>query len=505
MCVRHDRRRTGLARHTIAVLALAAAPLMATPGSPVHGQASTEGLAYVSEVQLSPRLREIKLKTPALATRTGGVIPPNPTGETRVRVLLPSGYDPKGGQRYPVLYLFHGGGGNQTEWTTPAGKGKAEELTEGLPLIVVMPEGGIAGGYADWYNAGAFGPPQWKTYHLDQLIPWIDTHFRTIANRGGRASAGLSMGGGGLRYAAQRPDLFGATAAFSGDIDILQPASDWIGAGAVISRMIWGDRKTQEVRWRGANGVDLAGNLANTDVSIFSGDTGRPEATYILPGSTAVHEALDRFGISHQFTVYPGMTHSWPNWNKALAAWLPHLMARFHAYHPHDRIPEPPKPAGSVKSLPIHPTTFTYSTIDPTYSLYGWTVRMDRKAVEFSALEVSAPRAFTLVGSGSATVVTPPIAKPNARVSARIADVGNGALNRTVLLQADSHGQISVPVQLGPANPFQQYSAEADAAATGTDHLETPFPRFNNGSRFHRVEVSLALPRASRRPRAAGH
>ena len=473
-------------RHVMVALAIACASPAIAKGRAAEPVAT---LSYVSEVQLSPRLKEYTLRTPLLATQSGNVIPPNPTGQTKVRVLLPEGYDARAKQRYPVLYLFHGGGGNQSEWTTPAGKGDAEGLTKALPLIVVMPEGGMAGGYSDWYNGGAFGAPRWKTYHLDQLVPWIDARFRTIADRSGRATAGLSMGGGGLRYAALRPDLIAATASFSGDVDLLQPASDWNGMGAPVSRLIWGERKTQEVRWRGANGPDLAKNLGNTDVAIFSGDTGRPEGVYILQGSTAVHQRLSELGIAHQFVVYPGMTHSWPTWNKALAEWLPRLMARFRGLNPGNRLlagwPLPPD-----RLLP-HPTAFSYSSIEPAYAIHGWRVEMQRKAVEFSALEVAGPDAFTVFGSGDAVVRTPRIGRRGARVRAAITVPGAPDRERTVMLTAGADGRVSVPVRLGPANAFQQYSAEANAASSGGKLDDVPFRLVNDGSRFFRANVRL--------------
>lgn len=440
----------------------------------VGAEASSQ-LSFIGEKQLSSRLLEITLQTSAVVTASLGPIAGNPTGLTKVRVLLPKGYDPKRGPRYPVLYLYHGGGGNETEWTTPASKGMAEELTKDLPLIVVMPDGGAASGYADWYNGGAFGAPRWKTYHLDQLIPWVDAHFRTIADRTGRATAGLSMGGGGLRYAAQRPDLIGATAAFSGDIDILQPASDWNGMGAPVSRMIWGDRKAQEVRWRGVNGPDLAANLVNTDVAIFTGDTGRPEGIYILQGSTALQQRLNALGIRHAFTLYPGMTHSWPTWNKALAQWLPSLMRYF---------------AAARRASGRMPATFTYSTIAPSYSIYGWNVEIDRRALEFSALEVLDKRGFDLTGSGKASVQTPAFFRAGAKVRVVLSREGESG-STSMILQANGRGRLAVPIDLGPANAFQQYSPEADAMATGGPVAKTPFRLLNNGSSFYRVHVQL--------------
>jgi S-formylglutathione hydrolase FrmB len=450
--------------------------VLALAGPPsVQREADAGTLSLVRTAQLSSRLQEITLRTPALASPGIGPLPANLDGTTKVRVLLPDGYDPAGGRRYPVLYLFHGGGGNQAVWTTPADQGDAERLTHGLPLIVVMPEGGLAGGYSDWYNGGRFGPPRWQTYHLDQLIPWVDANFRTIPNRSSRATAGLSMGGGGLRYAALRPDLIGITAAFSGDIDILQPRSDWNGIGAPIAEMIWGDRVTQEIRRRGVNGVDLAKNLANTDIAIYTGDAGAPEGVYILQGSTAVHERLSDLGIAHQFTLQPGKTHSWPTWNEALAGWLPHLMARFASA------------AGET------PTAFSYSSISPSYTLYGWDVRLRRNALEFSALEVASPQRFTLFGSGQAIVTTPPVAPTGVKVRVELQSGEPRRQIRTLMLKTDGEGRITLPVTLGPANPFQQFSPEAKAVATGRSADDTPFPTFDNGSRFYRVDVRLTV------------
>jgi S-formylglutathione hydrolase FrmB len=104
---------------------------------------------------------------------------------------VPASYAAHPGARYPVLYLLHGALADWRSWTDA---GDAERITAGLNAIVVMPEGGNGGWYTDWFNGGAGGPPEWETFHIDQLIPWIDGHYRTLADRDGRAIAGLSMG-----------------------------------------------------------------------------------------------------------------------------------------------------------------------------------------------------------------------------------------------------------------------------------------------------------------------
>ena len=105
--------------------------------------------------------------------------------------------------RLPGPLPAHGAVDDYRSWSD---KGDVEAITAGSDLIVVMPDSGAFQGYVDWFNAGRFGPPAWETYHVGELIPWIDANYRTLASRRGRAIAGLSMGGGGaMHYAAKHP------------------------------------------------------------------------------------------------------------------------------------------------------------------------------------------------------------------------------------------------------------------------------------------------------------
>jgi Putative esterase/Transposase, Mutator family len=136
------------------------------------GATAGDPLKLLSVKRLDPRTWELQFSTPSV------------TGPTGVRILLPENFDASGATRYPVLYLLHGALDSYTSWTD---KGNAEALTAGFKGIVVMPDTGTGGGYVDWYNSGAFGPPAWETYHIGQLLPWIDGHLPTIAARRGRA------------------------------------------------------------------------------------------------------------------------------------------------------------------------------------------------------------------------------------------------------------------------------------------------------------------------------
>src|SRR5205085_8340264 len=164
------------------------------------------GIHVVNATRVSDRELDVSVSTAALGRAVD------------VRILVPTGYD-AGAARLPVLYLFHGTSGRSTDWLR---SGDVTAATAGLPLIVVMPDAGFDGDGGGWFTnwvdtATKLGPSQWETFHVGQLIPWVDANLRTIAARNGRAIAGLSQGGfGSMTYAARHPDSFVSAASFSG-------------------------------------------------------------------------------------------------------------------------------------------------------------------------------------------------------------------------------------------------------------------------------------------------
>lgn len=449
-------RRAGRALRAGA-LALLGTWLLAA--APAH--AAGQGLELTGTKQLDGRLSELTFTTPALTT------------ETHVRVLLPDGYDASGNTRYPVLYLLHGAIDDYQSWTT---KGDAEKITAGVPLIVVMPDAGQYGAYTNWYNDGGFGPPEWETYHVHQLLPWIDAHFPTIAARRGRAIAGLSMGGGGaMHYAARYPGLFVAAASFSGAVDSnnaeIQPVTQASGLadGSHTPGAISGLRATDEVRWRASNPWDLAENLAGMFLTVRTGngmpggpggDTGDPVEANVHEESTSFHSQLLSLGIPHVWDDYGAGGHAWYYWQRDLKETLPAIMQTFA--HP---------------SAP--PSPFNFTTADPAYDVYGWHVAMDRPALEFSELRDAGEHGFEIRGSGSASVTTAGLFRPGATVRAVIRS-GTGTVTRA--LRADRDGRIGVDLTLGPGNPYQQYSPQAQAT----------------GSTVYRARVDLSGPARGR-------
>jgi S-formylglutathione hydrolase FrmB len=430
---------------TARLVALVVAVAAMAAGAPAAGAATV-----VAGERIDRRLLELTVRTPALAV------------PTKVRVLLPDGYGRKPRRRYPVLYLLHGAGDDRTAWTR---SGDAERTTAGRPLIVVMPDGGRGGWYTDWYNAGRGGPPAWETLHVRELIRLVDRRFRTVAARRGRAIAGLSMGGfGAFSYAARHPDLFTAAASFSGGLDLNlellgQPAGRIaVDATAAMdggdASSVFGDFAAANIRWRGHNPPDLAVNLRGVALAMHSGD-GRPggplggdELDIVELGthemSARLHDRLARLRIPHVWDDHGPGSHTWPYWARDLRETVGPLMRRFA---------RPPAPRRTV----------TLTSVERSFTAFGWHVALRRPNVEFATLRRAGRRGFALTGSGRAVVTTPAHHRPGSRHVVRIA---RGDAVTTRRIAADGAGRLRVALRLAPANRADQGSPAAQAGGT---------------------------------------
>ena len=144
----------------------------------------------------------------------------NTGSERAAYVYTPAEYA-RGNKRYPVLYLQHGWGEDETAWSN---QGCANLIMDNLiaegrckPFIIVMTYGMT--NEVRWGHMNEFDWSRFQTVLMDELVPYIDSHFRTIPNRDKRAMAGLSMGGMETKMATlARPEMFGSWGLFSGGL-----------------------------------------------------------------------------------------------------------------------------------------------------------------------------------------------------------------------------------------------------------------------------------------------
>lgn len=243
------------------------------------------------------------------AVRTESLPSPTLGRDYRFTVYLPDGYADSC-RRYPVVYLLHGSAGDEFDWLA---KGKVEATLDRLiadkripPVIVVMP-----GHKGMWWVDG--NAEKAETVLLKELLPEVEQRFRTIAERAGRAVAGLSAGGyGTIRLAFTHPELFAAGAALSPAIyEPMPPASSAAMTDPAFQKdgafdpAMW-----QRLHWRALFDHYKAQPLT-VPLYVNSGDRDRFDIAY-----HAAVFARDLRGHQPGGVVFRvvGGDHEWPVW-----------------------------------------------------------------------------------------------------------------------------------------------------------------------------------------------
>ena len=198
----------------------------------------------------SPAATEIVIPTPR---PTGTAAPsPSPLGKGRVErgtfhsnaldrtmqfvVYLPPGYDVNPARRYPTAYLLHGGGGDIMEWPSYGAFDQADRLMgEQIipPYIIVLPDGG----QEYWVDhvtdrrTGANGE-KWGTYTAKEVVPAIESRYRTIARQDARAIGGISMGAhGAMQLPLNFPGIWSAIGVHTPSLRPEGEAATYLGFG----------------------------------------------------------------------------------------------------------------------------------------------------------------------------------------------------------------------------------------------------------------------------------
>lgn len=411
---------------TLVPLGEASASTEVRPAS-MELRASTLPATLVSDVEIGPRLRELTMDSPAMG------------GAVKARLLVPVGWDEAPDRPRPVLYLLHGANGNEASWTRMPG---LEEIFAPHDVLVIMPDGGKAGFYSDWYNNGSGGAPAYETHHLVELKQILEERFHA---NGRYAVTGASMGGfGTMSYAARHPDMFAAASSISGALDVgmadplsLQSLAGISGMAAPIDlTSVWGPKDAGEVRWRAHNPADLASNLDEVELRVGSGN-GVPRrdeldedrlslVTTLEAGTWAMSRSfvrrLHHFDVPVTTDFYGRGLHTGPYFRGQLERSLPMLTEAL------------------AEDRPV-PTTFRYRSGEPSFSVWGWEIATTWSEPTFTDMVVDADN-LRMAGKGEVSVTTPPKYEPGNtyHVSSR---------RVTEQVVADASGRLTFTLDLG--------------------------------------------------------
>ncbi len=267
-------------------------------------------------------------------------------------VYLPPSYPSSPARRYPVLYYLHGMWGDESNWTR---EGRLGEVMDSLAArghpeaIVVMPDGDD-GWYTTWNVLASLsdcprrapaGEPatrycvpwaRYDEYVARDVVAWVDSTYRTRADRAHRAIAGLSMGGyGAVTLALRYPDVFRAAASHSGALSVVGPGA--APSAAELERR-WGPDFWPYLRpvfgrdtsgWWAREPARLARGLVAARPSLVPAiyfDVGTGD--FLLAHNRAFRDSLAGMGVKYRYAEWSG-GHDWKYWRAHLGqslAWL---------------------------------------------------------------------------------------------------------------------------------------------------------------------------------------
>jgi enterochelin esterase-like enzyme len=248
--------------------------------------------------------------------------------DRKYAIYLPPDYETS--QRsYPVLYLLHGGGDDQTGWVQ---FGEVQYITDktlkngkSTPMIIVMPDANTG---KRGYMNDVTGKWRYEDFFFDEFMPFIEKTYRIKSEKRYRAVAGLSMGGGGtFYYALHRPDLFSAACPLSASTG---PTSKE-RAKRYMKREEMEEVSEQQIEdWlKKYNVVEIIKNMPDDKKKALRWYIDCGDDDFLYEGNSLVHIAMRKNNIPHEFRIRDG-SHNWTYWRHSLYDVLNFVSMGFH-------------------------------------------------------------------------------------------------------------------------------------------------------------------------------
>lgn len=249
--------------------------------------------------------------------------------ERKFAVYLPPDYETSS-RSYPVLYLLHGLGDDQTGWIQYGEVKKIADNSikngDATPMIIVMPD-------ANTGRVGYFNIPSqrwmYEDFFFEELMPYVESKYRIKSAKRFRAISGLSMGGGGtLTYALHRPDLFSAAAPLSagtGSTDVDESLERIKRYGIEFTR------EEMKNLLENNHPLNLIKKMKLSDINSIRWYIDCGDDDYLFEDNSLLHIAFSKKGIKHEYRVRDG-AHNWTYWRESLPLVLEFVSEGFHQF-----------------------------------------------------------------------------------------------------------------------------------------------------------------------------
>jgi enterochelin esterase-like enzyme len=250
-------------------------------------------------------------------------------GERKFAVYLPPDYETSD-RSYPVLYLLHGAGDDQTGWIQFGEvlqiTDKAIEEGKATPMIIIMPDANT--GQRGYFNS-INGDWNYEDFFFQELMPYVEKVYRIKAEKRYRAIAGLSMGGGGsFMYALRHPELFSSAcplSAYIGPLSLDEAKKRFETSNPDLSegRLVEYFRKH--------NALSMIEDLPEDKKNAVRWYIDCGDDDFLYEGNSLVHIAMKKKEISHEFRIRDG-GHTWTYWRDSLPEVLAFITKGFRQY-----------------------------------------------------------------------------------------------------------------------------------------------------------------------------
>ena len=250
--------------------------------------------------------------------------------ERKYAIYLPPDYETSE-RSYPVLYLLHGGGDDQTGWVQLGEvlhiADKAILKGSATPMIIVMPD-------ASAKQRGYFNDPknEWRyeDFFFEEFMPYVESTYRIKGEKRYRAISGLSMGGGGtFMYALHHPELFSSACPLSASCGPLSMED----LERHMERRGWKDvSKEEEETWYKRHSVlELVKDMPDNQTKLVRWYIDCGDDDFLYEGNSLAHIAMRKKEIPHEFRIRNG-GHTWTYWRESLPEVLSFISAAFHQH-----------------------------------------------------------------------------------------------------------------------------------------------------------------------------